>query len=144
MGKPFVLVVEVEAIIRMETIQLVEECGYAALDAPTTDKAMTILESRRDIRVVFAEIRAHGHQNGMALARAIAERWPLIRLLMTSGTPKAHDFPVEWHYIQKPYSGAQIATALRTLAIPSLTAEFADRQRSSESLPCLIRPLVLP
>ncbi len=119
--KPVVLVVEDEAIIRMETIQMVKDAGFAALDAPNTDKAITILEARRDIRAVFTEIRVPGHRNGMDLGRAVAERWPLIRLLMTSGTPKADDFPADWQYIQKPYDGAQIATALRALVIPYLT-----------------------
>jgi len=119
--KPVVLVVEDEAIIRMETAQAVEDAGYAALDAPNTDKAMIILEGRRDIRAVFTEIRVPGHRNGIELGRTIAERWPLIRLLITSGTPKAEDFPANWHYIQKPYDGAQIAAALRALVIPYLT-----------------------
>ena len=121
MEKPVVLVVEDEAIIRMETVQAVKDAGFAVLDAPNTDKAMTILEARRDIRAVFTEIRVAGHRNGIELGRTIAERWPLISLLMTSGTPKADDFPVDWHYIQKPYSGAQIATALRARVIPYLT-----------------------
>src|SRR5665213_1394097 len=105
----------------METVQVVKDAGYAVLDAPNTDKAMTILEGRRDIRAVFTEIRVPGHQDGLELGRAIAERWPLIRLLMTSGTPKADDFLAEWRYIQKPYDGAQIITALRALVIPYLT-----------------------
>ena len=119
--KPVVLIVEDEAIIRMETVQVVKDAGYAVLDAPNTDKAMIVLESRRDIRAVFTEIRVPGQRNGMELGRTIAERWPLIRLLMTSGTPKADDFPADWHYIQKPYDGAQIAIALRALVIPYLT-----------------------
>ena len=114
------LIVEDEAIIRMETAQAVEDAGYAVLDAPNTDKAMTILEGRRDIRAVFAEIRVPGHRNGMELGRAITQRWPLIRLLMTSGAPKANNFPTGWHYIQKPYDGAQLASALRALLIPYL------------------------
>jgi two-component system, response regulator PdtaR len=119
--KPVVLVVEDEAIIRMETVQVVKDAGYAVLDAPNTDKAMTILEARRDIRAIFTEIRVPGHRNGMDLGRTVAERWPMIRLLMTSSTPKSEDFPADWHYIQKPYDGAQIATALRALVIPYLT-----------------------
>ena len=119
--KPVVLIVEDEAIIRMETVQVVKDAGYAVLDAPNTDKAMIVLESRRDIRAVFTEIRVPGQRNGMELGRTIAERWPLIRLLMTSGTPKADDFPADWQYIQKPYDGAQITTALRALVIPYLT-----------------------
>ena len=112
MEKPVVLVVENEAIIRMETVQMVKDAGYAVLDAPNTDEAMTILERRSDIRAVFTEIRVPGHRNGMDLGRAIAKRWPLVRLVMTSGVPKSDNFPADWRYIQKPYCGSEIVSAL--------------------------------
>jgi two-component system, response regulator PdtaR len=120
--KPVVLVVEDEPIIRMETIQMIKDAGFAVLEASNTDDAMTILGSRRDIRAVFTEIRVPGHLNGMDLARAIAERWPLVRLIVTSGVPTAGNFPADWRYILKPYDGAQIAGALRALVAPRLTA----------------------
>jgi len=119
--KPVVLVVEDHPIIRMETVQMVEDAGYRVLDAPNTNEAMTILERCRGIRAVFTEIRVPGHRNGMDLGRAIAERWPLIRLIMTSGVPKADNFPADWRYIPKPYDGGQLAAALCALVIPHLT-----------------------
>ena len=121
MGKPVVLVIEAEAIIRMETVQMVKDAGYAVLDAPNTNDAMKILESRHDIRGVFTEIRVPGHLNGMDLGRAIAARWPLIRLIITSGIPKADNFPAHWRYIPKPYGGAQLAAALRALVVQQPT-----------------------
>jgi DNA-binding NtrC family response regulator len=120
--KPVVLVVEDEPIIRMETVQMVKDAGYAVLDAANTDDAMTILERRSDIRAVFTEIRVPGHRNGMDLGRTIAERWPLVRLVMTSGVPKADNFPADWRYIPKPYDGVQLAAALRALFAPRLAA----------------------
>ncbi len=121
MEKPVVLVVEDEAIIRMETVQMVKDAGYAAFDAANTNDAMKILESRRDIRAVFTEIRLPGHRNGMELGRVIAERWPLVRLVVTSGIPKTDNFPADWRYIPKPYDGAQLAAALHALIVPHLT-----------------------
>ena len=119
--KPVVLVVENQPIIRMETVQMIKDAGYAVLDASDTSEAMKILEGRRDIRAVFTEIRLPGHRNGMELGRAIAERWPLVRLIMTSGVPQTDDFPADWRYILKPYGSAQIAAVLRALIIPHLT-----------------------
>jgi two-component system, response regulator PdtaR len=119
--KSVVLVVEPESIIRMETVQMVTDAGYAALDAHNTNDAMAILKVRQDIQAVFAEIRAPGDLNGMELGRAVAKRWPLVRLIMTSGVVKAGNFPADWRYIQKPYDGAQLATALRTLLPPRLS-----------------------
>ena len=119
--KPVVLVVEDEPIIRMETVQMVEDAGYAVLDAPNTDDAMTILEDRQDIHAVFTEIRTPGHLNGMAMARAIAKRWPLVRLVVTTGIPKFDNFPADWRYIPKPYDAAQLTGALRALLVPRLS-----------------------
>jgi two-component system, response regulator PdtaR len=119
--KPVVLVVEVEAIIRMETIQMIEDAGYGVLDASNANDAMRLLEGHSEIRAVFAEIRLPGQLNGMDMARTIAERWPLVRLIMTSGVPKANNFPADWRYISKPYDGAQLTAALRALFAPRLT-----------------------
>ncbi len=121
MGNPVVLVVEDEPLIRMETVQMVKDAGCAALEASNTNDAMTILEGRRDILAVFTEIRVPGHLNGMELGHAIAKRWPLIRVIVTSGFLKADNLPADWRYISKPYDGAQLAAALRPLAAPHLT-----------------------
>lgn len=121
MEKLVVLVVEDEAIIRIETVQMIKDAGYAVLDAPNTDDAIKILESRGDIRAVFMEIRVPGQLDGMGLARAIAERWPSVRLIATSSVPKIDKFPADWRYIPKPYESGQIAAALRGLLAPRLT-----------------------
>jgi hypothetical protein len=47
--KRVVLVVEDETVIRMETIQMLNDAGYAALGAPNTNDAMKILEGCRNI-----------------------------------------------------------------------------------------------
>jgi len=110
-----VLVVEDEPIIRIETVQMLKDAGYAVVDAPNTDDAIAILEGRQDIHAVFTEIRVTGHLNGMELAHAIAKRWPLVRVVVTSGVPRADDFPADWSYVQKPYDGPQLTGALRAL-----------------------------
>jgi two-component system, response regulator PdtaR len=119
--KNVVLVVEDEPIIQMEAVQVIKDAGYVVLHAANTDDAMTILEERPDIRAVFTEIRVPGRLNGMDLARAIAERWPLIRLIVTSSASEVDNFPADWRYIQKVYDGVQIVAALRALFAPRLT-----------------------
>jgi DNA-binding NtrC family response regulator len=118
--KPVVLVVEDESIIRMETVQMIKVVGYVVIDACDTNDAMAILEARHDVCAVFTEIRVPGHLDGMGLARAIAERWPLVRLMLTSSVSKVDDFPADWHYVPKPYASAQIVAALRALFAPRL------------------------
>ena len=119
--KNVVLVVEDEPIIRMEAVQVLKDAGYVVLDASNTNDAMTILEERRDIRAVFTEIHVPGRLNGMDLGRAIAERWPLVRLIVTSSASKVDNFPADWRYIRKVYDSVQIVAALRALFAPRLT-----------------------
>ncbi len=118
--KSVVLVVESEAVIRMETARAIKDAGYAVLVAGNADEAMPVLEARDDICAVFTEIRVPGHLNGLDLGRVIAERWPLVRLIMTSGDRRWDSIPADWCYIQKPYYGSQIINALRTLVPLSL------------------------
>ena len=118
--KPIVLVIESEPVVRMEAVQMLSGAGYAVFAVPNTDDAITLLEDHDGIRAVFTEIRVPGRLDGMNLARAIAERWPQIRLVVTSSVPKTASFPDDWRYVPKPYDGAQIAATLCSLLTPRL------------------------
>ena len=52
----YVLVVEDEFLSRLHAVNLVEDAGYIAVEASNADEAITILEARKDIRIVFTEI----------------------------------------------------------------------------------------
>lgn len=109
-----VLVVEDEAIIRMGAVQIVEDAGYAGIEASCAFQAMTILSSRSDICAVFTDINMPGTMNGLDLARAMHDRWPSIGVILTSGRVllKGDDLSPDWRYIRKPYEPAAIAAAL--------------------------------
>jgi DNA-binding NtrC family response regulator len=120
--KPVALVVENEAIIRMETALMIKDAGYDALATCNADEAIAVLNARDDICAVFMEIRLPGRLNGLGLGRAIAERWPMVGLIMTSGDRRRDNIPTDCCYIPKPYCGSQIITALRALVPLSLEA----------------------
>jgi two-component system, response regulator PdtaR len=113
--KGVVLVVEDEAIIRMNIVQVAEDLGYEILEAANADEAIQILESHDEIRVVFTDVGMPGSMDGLKLARAISGRWPPIQLIVTSGrdVSKLPDFPTYGRFIVKPYRNAQVASALR-------------------------------
>jgi CheY-like chemotaxis protein len=114
MENPVLLVVENEAVIRINIVQVAQDSGFEVLEAANADEAMEILESRNDIRAVFTTIRMPGSMNGLRLANAIRDRWPSIELFVTSGIDVSNhpDFPVNGRFIQKPYANEQIAAAL--------------------------------
>ena len=115
MEKAVVLVVEDEALIRMGALQMIEDVGFATVEACNADEAIKILESRRDIRAVFTDINMSGSMDGWKLAHAIRGRWPPIHLIVTSGVdvPSEGQLPANGRFIAKPYSAEQITAALR-------------------------------
>src|SRR3954469_21852148 len=100
-----VLVVEDEALVRMMAVDMLEEAGFTVLEAGTADAAWSLLESRSDIGVLFTDVEMPGSMNGYVLASRVAERWPDIRLVITSGRsyPGHGDVPDDGQFLGKPY-----------------------------------------
>jgi two-component system, response regulator PdtaR len=117
-AKLVVLVVEDEPLMRMHAVGLVEEAGFDAVEAGNADKAIAILESRRDIRIVFTDIDMPGSMDGIRLAHAIRGRWPPIELILTSGHfhIRDEDIPKGGLFFPKPYAADKIIDALQTFA----------------------------
>jgi CheY-like chemotaxis protein len=97
-GKPVILVVEDEVLVRMMAVSVAAKSGFEALSAATADEAIKILESRSDIRLVFTDVNMPGSMNGLRLAHAVRGRWPPVELLVTSavGNITAKDLPPAW------------------------------------------------
>ncbi|WP_354669134.1 response regulator [Rhizobium sp. S163] len=51
-----VLVVEDGPLLRLMAIDLVEDAGFQAVEARDADEAITILETRNDITIVFTDV----------------------------------------------------------------------------------------
>ena len=109
------LVVEDEPLSRIHALNLVEQAGYVAIEASNADEAISILEARKDIRIVFTDIDMPGSMDGLKLARAIRDRWPPIELILTSGHfyLKDSDLPERGRFFPKPYRDEQIISALQ-------------------------------
>lgn len=112
-----VLVVEDEAFIRMDAVEMLRAAGFDILEAANADEAVQILETRSDIRLIFTDIDMPGSMNGLKLAAAVRNRWPPVRIIATSGHFKvqAGDLPSDARFISKPYKPAQIISAVREL-----------------------------
>ena len=116
--RPVVLVVEDEVLVRMQAVEMIEEAGFDAIEANNADEAIRLLETRKDIRIVFPDIEMPGSMDGLRLARAIRDRWPPIELILTSGKHRfsANEIPARGHFVPKPYSFDALAATLRKLA----------------------------
>ena len=103
-----VLVVEDEAFIREDVIDVLEQSGFEALRAANAGDALTVLAARPDIRAVFTDIQMPGTLDGLDLARHVAARRPDIAVLVTSGRSyiAPDDLPPTSRFLPKPYIAA--------------------------------------
>ena len=113
-----VLVVDDEFLVRMGGVQFVKQAGYRVIEAADADEAIRILESRSDIDIVFSDVTMPGSMDGLRLLQLIRDRWPPIRLILTSGkalvTPC--DMPRGSVFLPKPYAFETVARALQQAA----------------------------
>ena len=114
---PNVLVVEDEMILRMRAVDIVEDAGFRSVEAVNADEAMSILESRSDISLLFTDIQMPGTMDGLKLAHAVHERWPSIKIILVSGQVKPSDAerPADSRFFGKPLGVEQMITELQAM-----------------------------
>lgn len=115
--RPAVLIVEDEQLVRLNAVKMIEDAGFEAIEAANADEAIRILESRRNIRVVFTDIQMPGSMDGLKLARAVRNRWPPIKIIVTSGHDRVseQDLPEGGRFFAKPYEPTKITDTIREL-----------------------------
>jgi len=110
-----VLIVEDHLLVQITATAQIEDAGLATIVAGDADEALAMLSARDDIRTLFTDIDMPGSMNGAELAHVVRERWPDIRVVVTSGG-KPHDraaLPDDVTFLQKPYEYACIIDELR-------------------------------
>ena len=114
---PVILIVEDEFLIRMATAEAIRDAGFEVVEAPDADKAIAILETRSDIRVVFTDIHMPGSMDGAKLAHAVRHRWPPVRIIATSGRVSLEDLnlPADTLIYPKPYSPEHVVSTPQVL-----------------------------
>ena len=112
-----VLVVEDEALIRMDASALIAEAGFVVYEAASADEAIQILERRKDIRLIFTDINMPGSMDGLKLAHYVRGRWPPVKIIVTSGLVKVQekDMPAGAVFLKKPYRPEHIALKMREM-----------------------------
>jgi two-component sensor histidine kinase len=126
-------------VLRMRAIDIVEDAGFAAVEAVNADEALSILESRSDISTLFSDIQMPGSMDGLKLAHAVHDRWPSIKIILVSGEVNLADSdkPAQSRFFGKPLEVKQMiaelqgmlgAGALKIIPTPSATLPSAAAQ----------------
>jgi CheY-like chemotaxis protein len=115
--KVTVLVVEDEFLVRMEIADRLRGDDFVVLEAGHADEAISILEARSDIQLVFTDIDMPGSMDGLKLAAYVRDRWPPIKLIVTSGHMVIEEsrLPTEGRFFPKPYDHFKITSAIAQL-----------------------------
>jgi signal transduction histidine kinase len=117
-GGETILVVEDNPALRQLVVLQLTTLGYKAREAENAERALAILEADEAIDLLFADVVMPGKLDGYALARIARERWPSLRVVLTSGFPGtqheggaavAADIPL----LTKPYRRSELAKTLR-------------------------------
>ena len=110
-----VLVVEDEEIIRDMTVEFLHDAGLDVIEATTADSAVQLLEERnKEISVLFTDVRMPGHMDGLELSRTAMERWPHIKVVVTSGmfNKTTDTVPPGATFLPKPWLPLEMLTMI--------------------------------
>jgi CheY-like chemotaxis protein len=80
-----VLVVDDEPTVRMLVIEVLEELGYAALEAPTGAAGLKILDSPARVDLLISDVGLPGGMNGRQMADAARARRTDLKVLFITG-----------------------------------------------------------
>lgn len=113
-----VLVVEDEALVRMDVSHRLSEDGFEVYEAATADDAIRLLEAHSGIQILFTDIDMPGTMDGLKLSAYVRDRWPPVRIVVTSGHRKVDvvDLPDGGVFYSKPYNYTEVAQSFRELA----------------------------
>ena len=103
-----VVVVDDDVFERMGASGMFLDAGYRVLEAQDADEALQLFEENPDIRLLFTDVSMPGSMSGSDLACRVAERWPRVGIIITSGRPRPPLLPLSTLFHDKPYEPAVV------------------------------------
>ena len=103
-----IVVVDDDIFERMGASGMFVEAGYRVLEAGDADEALRFFETNADIRLLFTDVSMPGSMSGSDLAHRVAERWPEVGIIVTSGRPRPHKLPLSMLFHDKPYEPSAV------------------------------------
>lgn len=122
-----ILVVEDNAEMRQAAVAQLHGLGYETIEAENADAALALVDQGERFGLMFSDVVMPGSMNGIALADAVLQRRPDLKVLLASGYPGGSgEFsgraPERFRLLSKPYRQADLAEAIRSVLNLSETA----------------------
>src|SRR5207302_6379215 len=111
-----ILVVEDDLAMRRIITRQLRELDYRVLECGRAAAALEVLQ-HEPIDLLLTDVVMPGGLNGTELARVAQERWPALKIVLTSGFPEARlnadaRLLPNWPLLSKPYSKKELAAVL--------------------------------
>ena len=117
---PSILVIDGDIISRHAIADYLRHCGYAVVEAATTDEAMTALaEAALGIDVVLCDIAAIGERSGFELAQWVRDNRPELEVRLAGSLDgaarTAADLCETGPHLRRPYEPTAVVDYVRQL-----------------------------
>lgn len=101
-----ILVTEVDAVVRMTTVDLLLDAGLRTIEARDAQEALALLSAHASVRLLIAGRSLPGEIDGIGLARIAHQQRPSLGIIVTTGgfAVAAEDLPPGARLLLKPYS----------------------------------------
>jgi PAS domain S-box-containing protein len=108
-----ILVVEDNAEVRHVAVSLLEQLGYRTIEAEHAAAAIDLLAAGASVALVFSDVVLPGQTDGLALARIVAERYPSLPVVLTTGYTKVFETAPEFPVLRKPYQMSALGRVIQ-------------------------------
>ncbi len=116
---PTILVVEDEVLVRLAIADYLRDCGYKVFEAGSVAEAKSVLNADAHVGLVFSDVQLPGGESGFDLAFWIRQRYPAVKVVLTSGlagaADKARDICHEGPVVAKPYAHEAVLLRIQEL-----------------------------
>ena len=114
-----ILVAEDESLLRMLTVDTLEEAGFDVIEVASGDAGACILMDGREIAGIVTDIEMPGLIDGCALAQISHQQHPNAVILVVSGNrlPDMADLPQGAEFIGKPCDVSVVLCTLKQMLV---------------------------
>ncbi|MDQ8729428.1 response regulator [Bradyrhizobium sp. LHD-71] len=103
-AKRYALVVEDDELQRQLINVILVDSGFDVLQSDTAEAAMIILEEvGHDLSLMVTDVRLNGEMSGSQLAKHADQKFPKIKVIVTSGKDLLPTLPEGTTFLRKPY-----------------------------------------
>ena len=112
-----IAVIDDDQSFRVALVESLSSLGYGAVGYASAEDYIGLIGGK-SFDCVVTDIHMPGSMDGLKLAHAVRNRWPPIKIIVTSGreTVAEQDLPAGGRFFAKPYDPSEIKDALRAWA----------------------------